>query len=176
MHLFLLIRRWSNRLIMPGRKTPTQKNSAPYGMLRLFLIVYIHDAFLKFQDDNAPVRPPTPPHSSPLRKEGRSFSSSTAPQWCNSSPTAQRRRSRSRPIPKNSTGASPWCHHLLVSLSRLRSIRTSKMPWPLLQPLVTKHLHLRRWPRQHRIKVGKAWVLPLRSGERRIGKGPFKRF
>jgi len=49
-------------------------------MLRLFLIVYIHDAFLKFQDDNVPVRPPTPPHSSPLRQEGRSFSSSTAPQ------------------------------------------------------------------------------------------------
>ena len=64
-------------------------------ILRLFLIVYIHDAFLKFQDENALVRPPTPPHSSPLRQEGRSFSSSTVPQWCNSSPTAQRRRSRS---------------------------------------------------------------------------------
>src|ERR1700678_2933463 len=49
-------------------------------MLRLFLIVYLHDAFLKIQDDNVPVRPPTPPHSSPLRQEGRSFSSSTAPQ------------------------------------------------------------------------------------------------
>ena len=45
-------------------------------ILRLFLIVYIHDAFLKFQDENALVQPPTPPHSSPLRQEGRSFSSS----------------------------------------------------------------------------------------------------
>lgn len=49
-------------------------------ILKLFLIVYIHDAFLIFQDDNAPMRPPTPPHSSPLRQEGRCFSSSTAPQ------------------------------------------------------------------------------------------------
>jgi len=61
--------------------------------LRFFLIVYIHDTCLKIQDDNA--QPPTPPHSSPLRQEGRNVSSSPLPQRCNSSPMAHRCRSHS---------------------------------------------------------------------------------
>ena len=62
-------------------------------MLRLFLIVYVHHAFLQIQDDNA--WPPTPPQSSPLRQEGRNINLSPVTQRHNSLPVAQRCRSHS---------------------------------------------------------------------------------
>ena len=56
-------------------------------------IVSYHINHNMFQNDDA--QPPTPPRSSPVRREGRNVNSSPATQRRNPSPAAQRGRSRS---------------------------------------------------------------------------------
>ena len=110
MHRFLLIRRWLNRLIMPRRKTPTQ------------LVKVCSDCFLlytymmHFWNFRMTMRQCDHQHPRIHHHWGRKVGALARQQRLSASDATHHPIPFSKPIPKNSTGAShviiySWASH-----------------------------------------------------------------